>query len=191
MAATTPADASRAEGPSPLPTELRLGHESSGAASEWAVQWRLRRNCCLSPRQLLIAYAGLCAVSLGVGSAFWWAGARMVMPFVWLELLAVGAALLAYARHAVDGESIALSADRLTVERASGSRLERSEFRPGSVRVAVGVDALVVLSGQGRRIAVGHHLRPELRRQLADELRLALRRVPAGAEGARGAPDGT
>jgi uncharacterized membrane protein len=157
---------------------MRFGHESSGAAGEWTVEWKLKRNCSLAPRQLLVWYFALCALSLSVASYFWWLGARMVMPFAWLELLAVGAAMLVYARHAADNESIALRGDRLTVEYASGNRVERVEFQPRWVRVERKEDdgSLVELSGQGRRVAVGRYVRPELRRQLADELRMALRR---------------
>ena len=157
---------------------MRFGHESSGAAGDWAIEWKLKRNCSLAPRQLLVWYYSLCVLSLAVASFFWWIGARMVMPFAWLELVAVGAAMLAYARHATDKESIALRADRLTVEHAAGSRVERVEFQPQWVRVEAetGDGSLVELSGQGRRIAVGRYVRPELRPQLANELRAALRR---------------
>jgi uncharacterized membrane protein len=191
MAATSPADASPVAGPSPISAALRLGHESTGAGGEWSVQWRLRRNCSLAPRQLLCCYAALCVLSLAVASAFWWAGVRLVMPFTWLELLAVGAALLAYARHAVDGESITLDAARLTVEHAWGNRVERTELRPHSVRVAAGAEPLVELSGPGGHVAVGRYLRSEQRRQLAAELRAALRRVPPVTGGAAGEGDGT
>jgi uncharacterized membrane protein len=67
---------------------------------------------------------------------------------------------------------------RLVVERADGRRVERVEFTPAWVRVEPehGEGSLIELSGQGRRISVGRFVRPELRRELADELRWALRR---------------
>ena len=101
----------------------------------------------------------------------------MVMPFAWLEIVAVGLAMLVYARHATDVERIAVRRGRLTVEHASGSRLERVEFEPAWVRVEPesGDRSLVELSGQGRRIVVGRFVRPEMRSQLARELRMALR----------------
>lgn len=162
---------------SPASPVLRFGHASSGAGGEWAVEWKLKRNCSMAPRQLLGFYSVLCVLSLAVATFFWWQGARMVMPFTWAELVAVGVALLVYARHAADNESIALRDDRLTVELASGNRLERVEFQPQWVRVEpeAGDGSLVELSGQGRRVAVGRFLRPELRPLLANELRMALR----------------
>ena len=103
------------------------------------------------------------------------------MPFAWLEVLAVGAALLVYARHAADSECIRLQGGMLTVEHACGRHTDRVEFRPDWVRVEPehGDGSLIELSGQGQRIVVGRFVRPELRRQLADELRWALRRRDA------------
>ena len=155
---------------------LRFGAESG--AGEHTLQWLLKRNCSTTPRQTLAFYASLSVVSLGIGLFFWVQGATLVMPFAWLEVVAVGAALLLYARHATDSERIRLEAGRLTVEHVSGRRIERVEFAPAWVRVEPehGDRSLIELSGQGRRIAVGRFVRPELRRQLADELRWALRR---------------
>ena len=100
------------------------------------------------------------------------------MPFAWAELAALAVALLVYARHAADSESIRLQPGRLTVEHACGRHVNRVEFAPAWVRVEPehGDRSLIELSGQGQRISVGRFVRPELRRQLADELRWALRR---------------
>jgi uncharacterized membrane protein len=168
--------------PSP-PPGLRFGRESTpsaatDAAAQWSVEWLLKRNCSMAPRQLLWFYLSLCAVSFAIASMFWTQGVHLVMPFAWLELLVLGAALLAYARHAADSESITLADDLLTVELACGSRLRRVAFQPHWVRVEPrhGDRSLIELSGQGQRVAVGRFVRPELRRQLAEELRWALRR---------------
>ena len=155
---------------------LRFGAESS--SGEYAVQWLLKRNCSTTPRQLMAFYASLSLLSLGIALFFWVQGATLAMPFAGLELVVVGAALLVYARHATDSESIHLQAGRLTVEHVSGRHVERAEFSPAWVRVEPdhGDRSLIELSGQGQRISVGRFVRPELRRQLADELRWALRR---------------
>jgi uncharacterized membrane protein len=142
------------------------------------VQWFLKRNCSLAPRQLLAFYASLCMLSLAIAGLFWIRGATLVMPFAGIELLAIGGALLVYARHAADSELIRLRSGRLTVRRVNGPRVEQVEFEPAWVRVEPESSdrSLIELSGQGRRISVGRFVRPELRRQLADELRWALRR---------------
>lgn len=122
-------------------------------------------------------YVSLCIVSLGIAVFFWLQGARMVMPFAWLELLAVGAAFLLYARHARDGEKIVLQGGQLVVELETAGRMQRAEFNRQWVRVEPksGDGSLIEVSGQGRSVRVGRHLRPELRPALAREIRFALR----------------
>ncbi len=154
---------------------LRFGAESG--PEEGSVQWLLKRNCSVTPRQMMMFYASLSLLSLGIALLFWTQGATLVMPFAWLEVVAVGGALLIYSRHATDSESIRLQPGRLTVEHVFGRHVERVEFAPAWVRIEPehGDESLIELSGQGQRIAVGRFIRPELRRHLADELRRALR----------------
>ena len=52
----------------------------------------------------------------------------MILPFTLIELTALGIALLIYARHALDYESIAIDGNVLTVEKNIGGKLERDEF---------------------------------------------------------------
>lgn len=157
---------------------FRFGRVLPLASGGWSVQWLLKRNCSIAPRQLFGVYAVLCVLSLGIAAMFWLQGATLVMPFAWAEVLAVGAALLVYAAHAADCERIRLQGGRLTVECNSGRHTDRVEFRPEAVRVEPehGDGSLIELSGQGHSIRVGRFVRPELRRELADELRWALRR---------------
>ena len=167
-------------GPSASPlawaSPLRFGVETS--AGDRAVEWLLKRNCSITPRQMMLFFGSLCVLAIGIAAMFWLQGATLIMPFASLELLAIGTALALYARHATDSENIRLAGGRLTVEHVSGRTTHRAEFAPAWVRVEPehGDGSLVEISGQGQRIAVGRFVRPELRRQLADELRWALRR---------------
>lgn len=147
-------------------------------ASAW--QWRLARNCSITPRQLLAVYASLCAVSLLVGGLFYAQGAPAVLGFAGLELVLVGLALRVFARHATDHDTLTLVGRTLQVEQRSGARVERAEFSADWLRVepAAGQGSLVELSGEGRRVRVGRFLRPELRAAFARELRSMLRRAP-------------
>jgi uncharacterized membrane protein len=143
------------------------------------VQWFLRRNCSVTPRQLFWVFLSLCAISLGIGTFFWMKGATLVLPFASLELLAVAVAFVVYARHATDGERILLRGTQLVVEFENGGKLERAEFQRDWVRVEprAGHRSLIEVSGQGRSIDVGRFVRPELRPVLAREIRMALRGV--------------
>jgi uncharacterized membrane protein len=164
---------------------LRFG--SAAGAGEGSVQWLLKRNCSITPRHLLGFYASLCGVSLTIAALLWSRGAPFVLPFTGAELLAVGFAFLLFARHATDRESLLLQPGKLTVACTIGRHTEQVDFAPAWVRVEprYGDRSLIELSGEGRRIAIGRFVRPELRRDLADELRAALRRCVA----ARHPPD--
>jgi uncharacterized membrane protein len=55
-------------------------------------------NCSLSPAGLGLIFLSLAAVVLAIGIGFAVIGAWPVLPFAGLEVLALGAAYLAYAR---------------------------------------------------------------------------------------------
>ena len=150
---------------------------ANGEVSQQGIQWLLKRNCSVTPAQLLGLFASLSVVSLGIATFFWVQGATLIMPFAWAELIAVGIAFLAYARHARDGEKISLQGGQLVVELETAGRLLRAEFNREWVRVEPksGDGSLIEVSGQGRSVRVGRHVRPELRPALAREIRFALR----------------
>jgi uncharacterized membrane protein len=158
--------------------KLRFGTlRAEGDPDAPLVLWQLKPNCSVTPAQLVQFYLSLCAISLSIAAFFWLQGARMVLAFTALELMAVGVALLVYARHARDGEKIFLQGTQLVVELETAGRTERSEFVREWVRVEPkgGDGSLIEVSGQGRTVVVGRFLRPELRPALAREIRLALR----------------
>lgn len=139
--------------------------------------WLLKRHCSLTPAQLGWFYLSLCLVSLSIAGFFWLQGADLVMPFAMMELLAVGAAFVLYSRHAGDAEKIVLQGGQLVIELETAGRTERAEFNREWVRVEPkdGDGSLIEVSGQGRSVRVGRHVRPELRPLLAREIRFALR----------------
>jgi uncharacterized membrane protein len=145
------------------------------------MQWVLKPNCSISPRQLGAVYLSLCLVSMVISAFFVWHGAPFVAAFAGIELLAVGLALLVFARHAADQEVLTLQADVLTVQRVLGNSHESFELPLAwlSVEPAAGQGSLVQLRGRGQQLHVGRFLRPHQRGQLAVELRLAQRRALA------------
>lgn len=146
-----------------------------GAPRAW--QWLLRRNCSITPRQMGQFYLSLCAVSLLISMFFLVQGAPLVLFFAGLELLAVGVALLVFARHAADRETLTLIGNSLQVEQHLGKQVQRAEFASDWVTVepAAGQGSLVKLSSRGRSLQVGRFIRPELRAAFAHELRQVLR----------------
>jgi uncharacterized membrane protein len=150
------------------------------AQSGW--RWDLRRSGATAPRNLVRAYGLLCVVLLALG--LWSQGARLALLLAGGELMLVGLALLLMARHAGDRESITLTDREMAVEQKSGRNIELTRFRAEWVRVepAAGEGSLVELSGEGQRVRIGRHVQPELRFELAQELRNALR-LSRGAVG--------
>ena len=151
-----------------------------GPGGRPALQWPLRRNCSITPRQLGAVYLSLCIVSIVVSGFFMAQGAPYVAAFAGIELLAVGVALLVFARHAGDHETITLEGRSLHVERSLGSRVQHVHLDTEwlAVEPAAGQGSLVQLRGRGGSVSVGRFVRPELRAALAQELRTALRRGP-------------
>lgn len=66
------------------------------------------------------------------------------------------------------------------VELETAGHTQRAEFNREWVRIEPKDDdgSLIEVSGQGRMVRVGRHVRPELRPLLAREIRFALRAYP-------------
>ena len=141
-------------------------------------EWVLQRNCSLSPRQLGFAYALLCCGAFGIALLFALAGIWIVFAFALLEMAAVALALLHYARHALDGEHIALSDGCLLVERVQAGRTWQVRLDPRWTRIALPEPrrrSLIELESRGVKVQVGSFVNEAVRRQVAQELRRELR----------------
>lgn len=134
----------------------------------------LKRNCSLSPAGLAGVFVALAAVVLAIGTAFAVAGAWLVLPFAGLEVMALVAAYLAYARRAADYERIELAAGRLTVEVAEAQRMSRYEMEARRAWVCLEKER-VVLRGAREELQLGRHLDAEGRVEFAAQLQKRLR----------------
>ena len=112
---------------------------------------------------------------------FWSIGVRLILLFTALELTAVAVAFVVYARHAANRERIALDRHHLLVEQERAGRVSRVVFNRQWARVAdrPSRGALIEICEGPRRVRCGHHVRPDLREQVAREIRMALRGFPA------------
>ncbi|WP_425495757.1 DUF2244 domain-containing protein [Paraburkholderia hayleyella] len=138
----------------------------------------MKRNCSASPRQFVYFYVSLALFSLVIALLLVLCGAWLVLPFTGIELLAVGAAFVVYARHAVDYERIRLFENRLVIEQVSADLCTQFEFNPCWVRVESGAspNTPVRLVSRGESVVIGRHLAQHRRAQFASELRMWLRR---------------
>jgi uncharacterized membrane protein len=141
-------------------------------------EWLLRRNCSLSPRQLALAYALLCAGALGIALVFLLQGVWFVFGFALVELAGIAAALLHYARHALDHEHIALTDRCLLVERVKAGHSEQVRLDPAWTHISLPGHrrrALIELESCGIRVEVGRYVTEATRRQVALEIKRELR----------------
>jgi uncharacterized membrane protein len=142
--------------------------------------WTFKRNCSITPRQLGLFYVSLCLLSLTIATVFWFRGAKLVMPFTGLELIALGAALLLYARHASDREELRLTANALEVQCLNGEKLEREALDLRWLKVDASELGLISLSSRGQTIKVGRYMRPERRAVWVRELNAAVTQARSG-----------
>lgn len=143
---------------------------------ELALRWELRRNCALTPRQLLVAYLVLCVPTIAIAVFAHRMGSPLVAVFSTIELLCVAAALLIYARHASDREVLTLQGQRLLVEVQCARQIERSEFDVAWLRVedSGGPQKFCTIAQARRELSLGRHVAVARRQALARELRAAV-----------------
>ncbi len=158
----------------------------AAAAGFEVSEWVIKRNCSAGPRQLASVFGSLVAVSFLFGLGFAAFGLWMVLPFVGVELLAVGAAFFYYGRHAADCERIAVAPHKLSVEHFEGALVKQWQFDPRVSRVQVescgrqwGRRVRVYLLAPGTRLELGRYLLDRSRPQLAREIDGTLMRVRA------------
>ena len=145
-------------------------------------EWTLKRNCAMSPRRFGMLFALLAVISIGVGVIFALSGAWLVLVFAFVEVGALVAAFIVYARHAGDYERIVLTPEALIVESTSGAQVVRQQTHPAFARVeyphpgpeAGGGNPLIRLAMAGEAVEVGRFV-PRLKRErLAREIRARL-----------------
>lgn len=140
-------------------------------------EWLLKRNCSLTPRQTIMAFALVCGLTLSSGLVFLLLhGAWMVFGFAIVEVLAAAAAFLHYARHATDCEHIALAGDCLLVEQFNAGEIQRTRLDLWRVRVTPPSKErdMIVIEACGIRVEVGRFVTEAVRKQVAQELQKGL-----------------
>jgi uncharacterized membrane protein len=144
-------------------------------------EWTLKRNCSMSPRQFASLFGSLAIVCVGVASIFAYSGAWWILVFAFIQIAALAAAFVVYARHAGDYERIVVTPEAVIIEFNSGTELVRQQAHPALARVeypypahSAGPDSLIGLALGGEAVEVGRFV-PRLKREgLAQEIRAQL-----------------
>jgi uncharacterized membrane protein len=143
----------------------------------------------LSPRGFAILMAGVIGAMVLVAAFFTMLGAWPVLPFFGAEILLVFFAFRLNDRDARSFERLRLTQDALTVEqvRPSGRRLRHTFRPPHWLRIDLarrpGGSNELIVSSHGDSLVIGRFLSAGERREIAIDLRNALKRLvsPAAA----------
>jgi uncharacterized membrane protein len=152
---------------------------SAKAPGSTSSRWVFRRNCSLSPKQLIQWYLSLCVITLVIATGFLLAGFWIVLPFAGIELLLVGTAFVIYARHATDYEMIELQPNQLTLVMADGTKLTQLEWSPQWAKLSYNgkYKAPLLFSHKGQQVKIGKFIAEKDKSALHRELKVALARA--------------
>jgi uncharacterized membrane protein len=126
-------------------------------------RWQMRRNCALSPKQLLRFYIVLVCLSVTVATGFFLAGVWVIPIFTALELSAVTLGFLIYCRHALDCETIEIDGKRLIIKKFIGYKETVYEFNTQWAKIELAPEGSKVfhISQSDQRLELGQFLRQE------------------------------
>ena len=139
-------------------------------------RWQMRRNCALTPKQLLQFYIVLVCLSLIVAGGFFLAGVWVIPIFTALELSAVTVGFLIYCRHALDSETIEIEGKRLIVKKFIGYKETVHEFNTQWAKIDLPTKESKVfhISQSHLRVELGQFLRREQQLHLIAAVRAHL-----------------
>jgi len=141
-----------------------------------AKRWQMRRNCALTPKQLLKFYIVLVCLSLIVAIGFFMAGVWVIPIFTTLELTAVTIGFLIYCRHALDCETIEIEGKRLLVKKFIGYKETLYEFNTQWAKIELPIEGSKIfnISQSNLRVELGQFIRHEQQLALIAQVRTCL-----------------
>lgn len=139
-------------------------------------RWQMRRNCALTPKQLLKFYIALVCLSLIVATGFFLAGVWVISIFTALELSAVTIGFLIYCKHALDCETVEIEDKRLVVKKFIGNKETVFEFNTQWVKIELPIERSKTfnISQANVRVELGQFIRHEQQLALIAQIRAHL-----------------
>ena len=139
-------------------------------------RWQMRRNCSLTPKQLLQFYIALVCLSLIVATGFFLAGVWVISIFTALELSAVTIGFLIYCRHALDSETIEIEDKRLLIKKCIGHKETLYEFNTQWAKIEPPIQGSKIfkISQADLQVELGQFIRHEQQLALIAQLRACL-----------------
>jgi uncharacterized membrane protein len=131
-------------------------------------------NCSLSHSGKVKVVLLLTIIPCCIAIGFSLLGAWLVLPFVGLEIFALGYAFYYVDNHESDYESISIDGDSLLVERCTGQVVSQYQLNPYWASVVrhelPNGELRLGLLSHGKEIEVGHYLTKKQRETLAEQL---------------------
>lgn len=139
-------------------------------------RWQMRRNCALTPKQLLQFYIVLVCLSLVVATGFFLAGVWVIPIFTAIELSAVTLGFLIYCRHALDCETIEIDGTRLIIKKFIGYKETVYEFNSRWAKIELPIEGAKTfhINQSHLRVELGQFLRQEQQMALISSVRAHL-----------------
>lgn len=139
--------------------------------------WHMQRNCSFTPRQVGYFYLSMFLFSSLIATYFLLHGVWMILIFTVIELTVLGIALIIYARHALDYESIAIDGTSLRVEKNIGGKLEHHEFNTCWMTLKQEEDGkrLIRVEERDRELPIGLFVPLDARPQFYKDLQQQIR----------------
>ena len=139
-------------------------------------RWQMRRNCALTPKQLLQFYIVLVCLSLVVATGFFLAGVWVIPIFTAIELSAVTLGFLIYCRHALDCETIEIDGTRLIIKKFIGYKETVYEFNSQWAKIELPIEGAKTfhINQSHLRVELGQFLRQEQQMALISSVRAHL-----------------
>ena len=125
--------------------------------------WQMRRNCALTPKQLLQFYIVLVCLSFVVAIGFLLAGVWVIPIFTIVEIGAVTIGFLIYCRHALDSETIEIDGKRLLFKKFIGYQEKVYEFNTQWAKIETPLEdaKTFFISQSNLRVEIGQFIRQE------------------------------
>jgi uncharacterized membrane protein len=151
------------------------------------MNWKLKRNCSIAPRQLILVFVALNVVSFTIAIGFALFGPWVIVPFAGVEMLVLGIAFWVWSQHATDYERVAIENGKITLQVVERERVVQSyEWNPHWARlemVAEPFGCKLLLSQAGKKTEIARHLDGARKLQWMVEFKSALAACRVASQG--------
>jgi uncharacterized membrane protein len=146
-----------------------------GVKTDYGYEFYLKRNCSISPIQLAIIFILLGIISIAIGVIFYSLGATLILPFSFVEVIALITAYFYNALHANDYERLRVDNKNVYFESKFGLKYREENFLKSLARILPSDHHHLINLSQGQRnIHFGKHIHTRLRSFLEIEIKQAL-----------------